>query len=56
MTDHDHDDKNGVSRRGVLGGTAVAGVAALSAGGAYLEFDEASERRGKHRGQARRPR
>ena len=32
-----HEDKTGVSRRGVLGGTAVAGVAALSGGGAYLE-------------------
>ena len=27
-----------MSRRGVLGGTAVAGAAALSGGGAYLEF------------------
>ena len=56
MTEQEPEDKTSVSRRGVLGGTAVAGVAALSGGGAYLEFDEASERRGQHRGEARRPR
>ena len=39
-----HSDPNGVepqpsvSRRGILGGTAVAGAAALSGGGAYLNF------------------
>ncbi len=38
MTDHETESKGGVSRRGVLGGTAVAGAAALSGGGAYLEF------------------
>ena len=38
MTDHEEDPKVNVSRRGLLGGTAVAGVAALSGGGAYLEF------------------
>ena len=37
MTDQEPEDKTGVSRRGMLGGTAVAGVAALSGGGAYLE-------------------
>jgi nitrous oxide reductase len=36
MTDREEETKTGVSRRGVLGGTAVAGAAALS-GGAYLE-------------------
>ncbi len=38
MTDHETESKDGVSRRGVLGGTAVAGAAALSGAGAYLEF------------------
>ena len=38
MTDTRPKTKGGVSRRGVLGGTAVAGAAALSGGGAYLEF------------------
>ena len=38
MTDHETESKSGVSRRGVLGGTAVAGAAALSGGAAYLEF------------------
>ena len=37
MTDHEEDAKTSVSRRGLLGGTAVAGAAALSGGGAYLE-------------------
>ena len=38
MTDHEADSTANVSRRGLLGGTAVAGAAALSGGGAYLEF------------------
>ena len=38
MTDHETESKGGVSRRRLLGGTAVAGAAALSGGGAYLEF------------------
>jgi nitrous-oxide reductase len=38
MTDQESESKGGVSRRGVLGGTAVAGAAALSGGAAYLEF------------------
>ena len=38
MTDQDSESKGGVSRRGVLGGTAVAGAAALTSGAAYLEF------------------
>ena len=38
MTDHETDSKGGVSRRGLLGGTAVAGAATLSGAGAYLEF------------------
>lgn len=38
MTDHDLEAKTGVSRRGVLGGTAVAGAAAFSGGAVYLDF------------------
>jgi len=38
MTDHETESKGGVSRRSVLGGTAVAGAATLSGAGAYLEF------------------
>ncbi|MGD0635609.1 MAG: TAT-dependent nitrous-oxide reductase [Beijerinckiaceae bacterium] len=38
MTDQETDQKANVSRRGLLGGTAVAGAAAVSGGGAYLEF------------------
>ena len=38
MTDHETESKSGVSRRGVLGATAVAGAATLSGAGAYLEF------------------
>jgi nitrous-oxide reductase len=34
----DEAPKTSVSRRGLLGGTAVAGAAALSGGGAYLNF------------------
>ncbi len=37
MTDQEADQKTAVSRRGLLGGTAI-GAAALSGGGAYLEF------------------
>ncbi len=37
MTNREEDQKPTVSRRGLLGGTAVAGAAALSGGGAYLE-------------------
>lgn len=42
MTDHEHDEesKASVSRRGVLGGTAVAGAAALTGGASYLKFVE----------------
>ncbi|MDR3461003.1 MAG: TAT-dependent nitrous-oxide reductase [Beijerinckiaceae bacterium] len=38
MTDQETDQKANVSRRGLLGGTALAGAAAVSGGGAYLEF------------------
>jgi len=38
MTDQESESKGGVSRRGVLGGTAVVGAAALSSGAAYMEF------------------
>ncbi|MGC1551965.1 MAG: TAT-dependent nitrous-oxide reductase [Bradyrhizobium sp.] len=37
MTDQEADQKTAVSRRGLLGGTAI-GAAALSGGAAYLEF------------------
>jgi len=42
MTDQESESKGGVSRRGVLGGTAVAGAAALTSGAAYLEFVKAA--------------
>jgi nitrous-oxide reductase len=41
MSEHDKNNTEttgGLSRRGVLGGATVAGAAALSGGGAYLEF------------------
>ncbi|MGO9358533.1 MAG: TAT-dependent nitrous-oxide reductase [Xanthobacteraceae bacterium] len=41
MTEREADQKTAVSRRGLLGGTAV-GAAALSGGGAYLEFVRAA--------------
>ena len=50
MTDQETETKGGVSRRSVLGGTAVAGAAALSSGAAYLEF--AREARAANEGQS----
>jgi nitrous-oxide reductase len=38
MTDQESESKGGLSRRGVLGGTAVVGAAALTSGAAYMEF------------------
>ena len=38
MTDETRNPNPGLSRRGILGGTTLAGAAVLTGGGAYLDF------------------